>query len=192
MASEWVAVAGTAIGASIGGVVTVASMIVKGRQDADARQEVTAREDRLRQDDRAWTVKLHNLEQRRELYARLLRSAAELGPAIQALLWPNQPADKQKQAEGVAQSHFDAFGEVTAEIEVIAVDRSVIEAASEFRDTAYGIYVDAFFDMFSNNSTSRGVGRRGHDQPVPSGGEPVAAPGPPGSGCGDRLGSQIQ
>ena len=27
---------------------------------------------------------------------------------------------------------------------------------------------------------------------VPSGGEPVAAPGPPGSGCGDRLGSQIQ
>ena len=27
---------------------------------------------------------------------------------------------------------------------------------------------------------------------IPSGGEPVAAPGPPGSGCGDRLGSQIQ
>lgn len=31
--------------------------------------------------------------------------------------------------------------------------------------------------------------RRGHDQPVPSGGEPAAAPGSPGSGCGDRLGS---
>jgi hypothetical protein len=85
VASEWVGVIGTGIGAGIGGVVTVVSLWIKGRQDAAARREQAEREDRLQSEDRAWVVKERDVEQRRATYAELLDLARAITNDLGAL-----------------------------------------------------------------------------------------------------------
>jgi hypothetical protein len=126
VASEWVGVVGTAIGAGIGSVVTVVSLFVKGKQ-----------EDRARADDRVWTVRLQNVEQRRELYATLLRSATDVEDALYSLLWPfGLPEEGHQERADRARTRLGQFQEIATDIDLAAVDRSVIEAAEEFRFVA--------------------------------------------------------
>jgi hypothetical protein len=133
MASEWVGVAGTAIGAGIGGVVTVASLIVKGRQDETAEIRRHEREDQQRADDRSWSLRQQQRDDRRALYAELVRIARELIRITREF-----PEDRIAEVGQL----IDQFEETEATVSLMAVDDSVItasydvfEAASDVRAT---------------------------------------------------------
>lgn len=135
MASEWVGVVGALGGAGIGGVVTVASLIVKARQDEAAEKRRSEREDRLRAEDRARELHIQNLEDRRSLYARLLRSADKVN--LQAVLVLSRTAandDQQERLLREALASLEVFKNDAAATEVAAVDRTVLEAATELGD----------------------------------------------------------
>lgn len=78
MDGAWVGVIGTGIGAALGGVVTLLSMMIKGQQDERSRQQRDAREDQRRTDDREWAAQRDNVEARRVHYSDLLQRARDL------------------------------------------------------------------------------------------------------------------
>jgi hypothetical protein len=82
----WAGVIGAAIGAAIGGLVTLGSLWIKGRQDHAARVAQIERDDEIREQDRSRSVHQQNIEQRRVLYANLLSSAADLTLAVDRLV----------------------------------------------------------------------------------------------------------
>jgi hypothetical protein len=135
MASEWVGVVGTGIGAAIGGVVTVVSLWVKGGQDRDARREEAEREDRLRADDRAWTVTLQNVEQRREFHAELIERARALVRAGRRFVWSLQAPDvpevevlRETRADELLACLID-YRSSAARAEVMAIDHDLLDTA---------------------------------------------------------------
>jgi hypothetical protein len=142
VASEWTAVVGTAIGAGIGGAVTVVSLSIKGKQDTDARKEAAAQAQRHREEDRAWQVKVQNVDERRGLYARLLRTASDLLDALKPLArdlpgWG--PEARRRRVEGSldrAKELDTRYRELVAETNVVAVDAAVIDLAERTRNLA--------------------------------------------------------
>jgi hypothetical protein len=136
MPSEWVGVVGALGGAAIGGVVTVASLIVKGRQDETADKRRNEREDRLRSDERAWQVKQQNIEQRRELYADLLRAADRLDSGLDHLAWLLEDAHRADDASAWRQHLEDdesRLGRAVALVEVQSPDDKLVKFAQEVR-----------------------------------------------------------
>ena len=138
MTAEWVGVIGVAIGASIGGIVTVASLVVRGRHEA-AREErrfeherETERirgeaEEMRRSRDRRWDITLHGLEQRRDTYARLLRAVAEYDERMELL----SKLALDRRTSGLAgerretEKALQAIKDLVAEVEVMSQDSEV-------------------------------------------------------------------
>jgi hypothetical protein len=146
VASDWVGVAGTAIGAGIGGVVTVASHIVRGRQDTGARREAAEREDRLRVEDRSWSVRQHRLDERRVAYADLLDAARRVRNNVEALAqhmaspgeWGVLMITAGREATA---GSLDDFHRRLSRSVLQAVDRSVLDIADRIFAKATAIRV---------------------------------------------------
>jgi hypothetical protein len=126
VASDWAVVAGTGVGADSG----LITLLLNRRYAARDRAE-----------DRVWAVRQQNVDQRRVLYADLLRLARELEQAVDALesslsmgLDGESKREKHREKADVAAT---AFEEVVAATEVRAVDRRVIDLATEIRDEAH-------------------------------------------------------
>jgi hypothetical protein len=132
VASEWIAVVGTAIGAGIGGAVTVASLSIKGKQDADARKDAAAEEQKHRMEDRAWQIKVQNVDERRKLYAKLLRTASDLIDALGFTkaargMWDEGQRRRSQESVDRAKELHAQYRELAAETNVVAVDPAVID-----------------------------------------------------------------
>jgi hypothetical protein len=102
MAAEWTAVVSTALGAGIGGIVTIASLVVRGRQEAvreerrlaHERDEAQARldvEDQRRGRDRAWDITMEGISARRDTYIRLLRSITSFDDLLATIALAEPP-----------------------------------------------------------------------------------------------------
>lgn len=150
MASEWVGVIGTAVGAGIAGMVGVASLVVRGRQDAEARRELAEREDRLRAEDRAWTVKERDVEQRRAIYADLLDRARAITNDLGAMnkhghasAGPGSPEsdDLFKMGRDLVQRNLDEFRALISRASLSAIDQEPLRRADAFFAEATGLHV---------------------------------------------------
>src|SRR5262245_54748587 len=78
MASEWVGVIGTAIGAGIGGVVTVANQIIRGRQELANERERRQFDSWVKAQDHKWEARRHNFVERQALYEDILSKGTEV------------------------------------------------------------------------------------------------------------------
>jgi hypothetical protein len=126
MPSEWVGVVGTAIGAGIGGVVTVASLIVKGRQDGAAEKLREAREDKRREEDRRWEIRRTAVDERREVYRDLLDTAEEfITSTIDFVERSDRPPQKVEQARDRAIRAFIKMKEAATTVNLVAPDPEV-------------------------------------------------------------------
>jgi hypothetical protein len=139
MPSEWVGVVGTGIGAAIGGVVTVASLVVKGRQDEVAEKRREQREDRVRTEDREWSLRERNLEKRQDLYYELwnaalvvLESVGNARVAIRDAGDDDDSAKTREEARVKATAAIDTFNEIRRRVIVVAINRTVLEEANSF------------------------------------------------------------
>lgn len=142
VASEWVGVVGTVIGAGIAGAVTVANLMF----NAKAEQRRIEHDDRLREQERAWTLRQQNLEARKALFVKLLEAAIsyrELMRRLYDLLdffdVPTFPTSEPSTPSGEELSRgFDQLTELQAtitslypEVNVFAVEESVGGSTSE-------------------------------------------------------------
>jgi hypothetical protein len=127
MAGEWTGVVGTAIGAGIGGVVTITSLVVRGRQEAAREERRLAHEreaERKRLDveeqrrgrDRAWNITMEGIAARRETYVRLLGKVASFSELLvtTAVLEPGDHAAMQLQADEMVRAMNGLVSEVDA------------------------------------------------------------------------------
>jgi hypothetical protein len=149
VAGEWIGVAGTALGAGIGGIVTVVSLIVKGRQDASADMRRLAHEERAtlvtveREDaqrlmERQWDVKRQDVELRRNLYAQLwevaesiLISGEGLGLATFASLSTNEIQFDEQKVSSNFNKKSDELERLTARVRFLAVESRVVDLAND-------------------------------------------------------------
>jgi hypothetical protein len=131
MASAWVGVIGTAIGAGIGGVVTVVALMIKGRQEEAAEIRRNEREDQQRAEDRIWSARQQQTDKRQALYADLIRMANEL--VLRTDLIP----DEERLNEVI--QLIDRYEETEANVTLVAVDGAVIRAAFEVSSAAYAV-----------------------------------------------------
>jgi hypothetical protein len=137
MPSEWVGVAGTAIGAGIGGVVTVAALIIKGRQDADAEKRRNEWEDRRRRQVQALAIRQLDHSERRDLYRRLRNAGQSAYMAVVIFsLTKRLPSssDDEEVANALAQANdqLENFAAALAETDITSFDDDVIEHARSF------------------------------------------------------------
>jgi hypothetical protein len=127
-------VIGTAIGAAIGGVVTVASLIVKGRQDAAAEQRRNDREDHQRREDHALAVRERDHDKRQSLYRQINVEAnqARLAAIIASLTARIDTSDEEEIERALASDRVGQFWtRFSSDGDMIAYSEEVIEAATE-------------------------------------------------------------
>ena len=136
MDTAWVGVVGTSIGALIGAIVTIWTATLRSRQDERQQIRAAAREDRLRREDRVRARAEQNLEQRRALYSRMLKSANEAWAAARyrydrATVLPKGARSKAGETEAREQGAI-AVQELTnavAEVELVAPSRELVQHA---------------------------------------------------------------
>jgi len=156
VASEWVGVVGTGIGAGIGGVVTVVSLWIKGRQDTTARREAAERDDRLRADDRKWQLIQQHADKRREVYGELLGTVNNVVNGLaevytSALEDAEPPEDNwdtyvRSMAPELVAAELEKFRAAAKQITLVAVDAALLRGLTAFELAANAALVTANTD----------------------------------------------
>jgi hypothetical protein len=140
VASDWVGVIGTGIGAGIGGLVTVASLIVKGRQEAAADRRRGERDDRKRREDQDWSIRTDGRSERRDLYALVLEAASSAASQRRSILLIEDIAASRGEASSTDQvvdqvlegfQRVSTYNERVAGLEVVAVEARLLEHARQ-------------------------------------------------------------
>jgi hypothetical protein len=138
---EWLPVAGTLGGAAIGGVVTVVSLWVKGNQDSAAAEVQAERQDRLRADDRDWSLRQRNVDERRAAFSDLLLAADYVaqGAGMLGILRLGLPgqAEYDEYAKlltpDVLVGQFNNFEAAASKITLLAVDDDILRAVLAYK-----------------------------------------------------------
>jgi hypothetical protein len=134
--------------ALVGGGVTVASLGVQGWLTRGAEKRRNEREDRLRREERDWSIRDQNLGDRRAVYGRLLRSAGELRPRLTALIVISP--DTFDARPGV-ETTLRELSVAASEAEVHSVDEKVYHLAMEIRDEVQNLLDDNFWHSFTDD-----------------------------------------
>jgi hypothetical protein len=130
MSGEWMAVVGTAIGATVGGVVTVASLIVKGKQDAEGERRRIESERDLRREDRDWSIRMDSRSSRQERYGTVLEAASGVASQRQRILviddLPNADAGRVVNIVIEGFELLEKYDRAISGLEVVAIDREFL------------------------------------------------------------------
>jgi len=147
MPSEWVGVVGALGGAAIGGVVTVASLVVKGRQDQAAEERRNEREDRHRAEDKAAAELQESRDKRQELYVNLLKSSNAIRSSVTGILFAQVTLEDEVQDADISlQQLADRRAALLARLEThrdLTVQATVISIGGQVANVAREIYEDA-------------------------------------------------
>lgn len=141
-------------GVVAGSALTLVGGVLQGRAN-DRSQAAQLTHDRAEAEtQRRWNLRLQNIEDRRQLYADLIHTATELAdalaPLVASLSLSKDPevqrSDRQRSLDR-ADALRGEFQRKVAQTDVMAVDRAVIEHATELHQEAVAMIRDRYLSQ---------------------------------------------